>query len=108
MGNSCCRSGEASSTSMVSTPRNTEKESLLLDHHHNFSSLSSSSNSYREMKIKITKKQLEELLGRAEVYGISVDQVLARLINDKNHEDHFEIHYQRSWRPVLQTIPEVN
>ncbi|GAY59363.1 hypothetical protein CUMW_193960 [Citrus unshiu] len=59
-------------------------------------------------KIKITKKQLEELLGKADVKGLSVQQVLAHLINvnvsssnDRYHETN-----QRSWRPALQSIPE--
>ncbi|KAH9651700.1 hypothetical protein KPL70_026852 [Citrus sinensis] len=63
-----------------------------------------------EIKIKITKKQLEELLGKADVKGLSVQQVLAHLINvnvsssnDRYHETN-----QRSWRPALQSIPEVN
>ncbi|KAF8409555.1 hypothetical protein HHK36_005633 [Tetracentron sinense] len=34
-----------------------------------------------EVKIKITKKQLEELLGRVDVKGLSVEQVLAQLGN---------------------------
>ncbi|KAJ7963826.1 DUF4228 domain protein [Quillaja saponaria] len=55
-----------------------------------------------EVKIKITKKQLEELLGRAQGKGLSVQQVLTQLINVG---DRFEAH-QRSWRPALKSIPE--
>ncbi|KAE8723536.1 NADH-ubiquinone oxidoreductase chain [Hibiscus syriacus] len=56
----------------------------------------------REVKVKITKKQLEELLGRVDVNELSVQQVLAQLIN-------FDIQAnQRSWTPRLQSIPEVN
>ncbi|TXG47039.1 hypothetical protein EZV62_026333 [Acer yangbiense] len=66
----------------------------------------------REVKIKITKKELEELIGRADVQGLSVEQVLAELINGPDYhsdgQDHHKLHHQRSWRPVLQTIPEVN
>ncbi|KAL7242991.1 hypothetical protein ACSBR1_015407 [Camellia fascicularis] len=61
----------------------------------------SSSGSTREVKIKITKKQLEELLGRVEVHDMPVDQVLSSLINVS------EIQHQRSWKPTLQSIPEV-
>ncbi|TXG67801.1 hypothetical protein EZV62_009076 [Acer yangbiense] len=57
-----------------------------------------------EVKIKITKKQLEELLGRAELKQLSVQQVLAQLMNVS---DRYETN-QRSWRPALQSIPEVN
>ncbi|PSS10410.1 DNA-directed RNA polymerase subunit beta like [Actinidia chinensis var. chinensis] len=58
-----------------------------------------------EVKIKITKKQLEELLARVEAHDMSVNQVLSSLING---DDHFEIQHQRSWRPSLQSIPEVD
>ncbi|KAG7953800.1 hypothetical protein I3843_12G128400 [Carya illinoinensis] len=57
-----------------------------------------------EVKIKITRKQLEELLGRVDVKELSVHQVLAQLMNVS---DQYETH-QRSWRPALQSIPEVN
>lgn len=57
-----------------------------------------------EVKIKITKKQLEELLGKMDVKELSVQQVLAQLINVSHS---YETHH-RSWRPALQSIPEVN
>ena len=53
-------------------------------------------------KIKISKKQPEELLGRTDVQGLTVAQVFARLMNVS---DRFESH-QLSWRPALQSIPE--
>ncbi|KAF3453470.1 hypothetical protein FNV43_RR03910 [Rhamnella rubrinervis] len=56
-----------------------------------------------EVKIKITKKQLEELLGRADVKDMSVQQVLERLIRVS---DGYDQTHQRSWRPALQSIPE--
>ncbi|KAI3466246.1 hypothetical protein Pfo_022909 [Paulownia fortunei] len=56
-----------------------------------------------EVKIKISKKQLEQLLKKADVHGSSVEQVLAQLMNDGG--DGFEAH-QRPWRPALQSIPE--
>ncbi|GAV72930.1 DUF4228 domain-containing protein [Cephalotus follicularis] len=55
-----------------------------------------------EVKIKITKKQLEELLSRVDMKQVSVEQVLAQLINVS---DRCEIQ-QRCWRPALQSIPE--
>ncbi|KAF5814995.1 hypothetical protein HanRHA438_Chr03g0129311 [Helianthus annuus] len=55
-----------------------------------------------EVKIKISKKQLEELLGKTDVQGLTVAQVLARLMNVS---DRFESN-QRSWRPALHSIPE--
>ncbi|KAI3863167.1 hypothetical protein MKW98_015625 [Papaver atlanticum] len=53
-----------------------------------------------EVKIRITKKELEELLGKIDVQGLSMEQILTQLI--KTHEDH------QSWRPALSSIPEVN
>ncbi|XP_047337161.1 uncharacterized protein LOC124940672 [Impatiens glandulifera] len=65
----------------------------------------------REIKVKITKKQLEELLGKVEVQGLPLQLLLAELIissqvqhdqdQDQDSDDH-----QRSWRPTLQSIPE--
>lgn len=62
--------------------------------------------SIREIKIKISKKELEELVGRVEEHQFPRDQVLSRLINASQHCE--EVLRQRSWRPRLQTIPEVN
>ncbi|PSS24783.1 Sorting nexin-2 like [Actinidia chinensis var. chinensis] len=59
----------------------------------------------REVKIKVTKKQLEELLARVEAGDMAVDQVLSSLINSG---DRFETQHPRSWRPSLQSIPEVD
>ncbi|PIA57918.1 hypothetical protein AQUCO_00500083v1 [Aquilegia coerulea] len=58
-----------------------------------------------EVKIKITKKELEELLGQVDVQGLSVQQLLAQLINVSND---YHIQDSRSWRPALSSIPEVN
>lgn len=57
-----------------------------------------------ELKIKITKKQLQELLSRAELKELTVEQVVAQLMDVS---DRFETN-QRSWRPALQSIPEIN
>ncbi|KAI3703833.1 hypothetical protein L1987_74028 [Smallanthus sonchifolius] len=56
----------------------------------------------REVKIKISKKKLEELLGKTEVQGLTVEQMLAQLMSVS---ERFESH-QRSWRPALRSIPE--
>nr|GEY27918.1 hypothetical protein [Tanacetum cinerariifolium] len=55
-----------------------------------------------EIKIKISKKQLEKLLGSADVKGLTAQQVLAQLMNVS---DRVESH-QRVWRPALQSIPD--
>ncbi|OAY25932.1 uncharacterized protein LOC110603940 [Manihot esculenta] len=70
---------------------------------------STSSSCPREVKIKITKKELEELMARVELQGLSMEQAVAGLIKSG---DKFEImemdHHHRSWKPALQSIPEVN
>lgn len=57
----------------------------------------------------MTKKQLEELMGRVELKQMTVQQVLAQLIMTvSSNSDPYEADHQRPWRPVLQSIPEVN
>ncbi|KAL3322682.1 hypothetical protein AABB24_039992 [Solanum stoloniferum] len=56
----------------------------------------------KEVKVKITKKQLTELMGKADVQGLSVHQLLTQLMNVS---ERFELH-NNSWRPALQSIPE--
>ncbi|KAL7601501.1 uncharacterized protein LOC111897385 [Lactuca sativa] len=59
-----------------------------------------------EVKIKITKKQLEELLGMQEMQGLTLQQVLTQLMNSSsNINGGFESN-QRPWRPALHSIPE--
>ncbi|KAH7837436.1 hypothetical protein Vadar_013853 [Vaccinium darrowii] len=82
----------------------TEKQRLLGERSSPSSSSSSSAEpSGREVKIKITKKQLKELLGKVEAHSMPVDQVLS-LMDSSNQ---FKVQHQRSWRPSLQSIPEV-
>ncbi|XP_062014325.1 uncharacterized protein LOC133730826 [Rosa rugosa] len=63
-----------------------------------------------EVKIKMTKQQLEELMGRVELKQMTVQQVLAQLIMSvsSNSSDPYETDNQWPWRLVLQSIPEVN
>ncbi|WMV59636.1 hypothetical protein MTR67_053021 [Solanum verrucosum] len=58
----------------------------------------------KEVKIKITKKQLSELMGKADIEGLSIHQLLTKLMNV---DEGLELHH-RSWRPSLHTIHEVN
>lgn len=62
----------------------------------------SSTSVIKEVKVKITKKQLSELMGKADVQGLSVHQLLTQLMNVS---ERFELHHN-SWRPALQSIPE--
>ncbi|OIT31059.1 PREDICTED: uncharacterized protein LOC109209197 [Nicotiana attenuata] len=60
--------------------------------------------SAKEIKIKITKKQLSELMGKAEVQGISLHQLLTQLMKVS---ESLELCH-RSWSPALHSIPEDN
>ena len=63
----------------------------------------------REVKIKITKKELEELLARVDMQGVTLEHVLAQLmINGTDNDRSADMQRQRSWRPALKSIPEVN
>lgn len=64
-----------------------------------------SSRSVTEVKIKITKKQLEELLGKVDARNLTVQQILTQLmISGVDGYQSNILH--RSWRPALQSIPE--
>ncbi|OVA11476.1 Protein of unknown function DUF4228 [Macleaya cordata] len=102
---------EMSKTSTTSE-ENEEKNLLSCTHHQHENDnqkngKSSSSSSSTEVKIRITKKELEELLGKIDVQGLSVEQIIAQLMNSTSDDDQYHAQ-QRSWRPALQSIPEVN
>ncbi|XP_022777410.1 uncharacterized protein LOC111318808 [Durio zibethinus] len=59
----------------------------------------------REVKITISKKELEELAQKVDMQGLTLEQVLTRMVKGG---DVYEAEQHRSWKPVLQTIPEVN
>ncbi|XP_030440788.1 uncharacterized protein LOC115662839 [Syzygium oleosum] len=61
----------------------------------------------KEVKIRITKRQLEELLGKPDANEEKpVEQLVSQLMA-MSSSDRFEAG-QRSWRPALKSIPEVN
>ncbi|XP_021758651.1 uncharacterized protein LOC110723613 [Chenopodium quinoa] len=66
---------------------------------------SSTTSKIKEVKVKVTKRQLEKWLGKMNVEqkGLCVEQALAQLIKVSVHCKT----YHRSWRPMLQTIYEV-
>ncbi|RDX60951.1 hypothetical protein CR513_60867, partial [Mucuna pruriens] len=67
------------------------------------------SNANGKVKIRISKKELAELLenqqqvNKKQVRRASAEQVLLRLINARDHD----VRHHGLWRPVLETIPEV-
>ncbi|OIT31058.1 hypothetical protein A4A49_57149 [Nicotiana attenuata] len=77
-----------------------EEDHLLMEENKE----NSHSSTVKEIKIKITKKQLSELMGKADVLGISVHQLLAQLMKVS---ESLELRH-RSWRPALHSIPEDN
>ncbi|CAK9317711.1 unnamed protein product [Citrullus colocynthis] len=113
MGNCLRRDGEAAQWAgeewdFLATEDDDGREELLSDSKKKKCStaeMAAASTTATEVKIKITKRQLEELLGKVDVKEMSVQQVLAQLIGvgDQFHESR-----HRHWRPVLQSIPEVD
>ncbi|XVF87728.1 hypothetical protein PTKIN_Ptkin18bG0144000 [Pterospermum kingtungense] len=62
----------------------------------------------REVKITISKKELEQLVQKVEMmHGLSLEQVLVRMVKGEGVYD-LQVEQHRSWKPALQTIPEVN
>lgn len=119
-GDSSYKRRRVESTSGGCGRRCVEKDRLLVvevGDEDGISAAESSSNyrSSREVKIKISRKELEELVtagGRGgAARGSTAEQLLARLvISAAVSEDHRNdyLHQQRTWRPALQSIPEVN
>lgn len=81
-----------------------EEDHFLMEEN-NKENVHSSTTKIKEVKIKITKKQLSELMGKADIQGLSIHQLLTKLMNV---DEGLELHHHRSWRPALHTIPEVN
>ncbi|KAI3732089.1 hypothetical protein L1987_63286 [Smallanthus sonchifolius] len=113
MGNCCLKGSRKSSTTVwadendewvyYSDPDLQHKQSLLGDQRTNNSNKT-------EVKIMLSKKKLEELLGKMEdLHNIPVDQILDRLIDssDRVQIDHYHLQ-QHPWRPNLKSIPEEN
>lgn len=83
-----------------------EKSAMKMDEELGKKGCSTASKSTTEVKVKITKKQLEKLIGRLDVHqdALSVQQVLAQLMKLSAH---YESHQRSGWRPRLQSIPEI-
>ncbi|XP_022932152.1 uncharacterized protein LOC111438472 [Cucurbita moschata] len=57
-----------------------------------------------EVKIRMTKRELEKLLSKVEVEELPVTELLLQMIEVG---DESESTHRRSWRPSLQSIPEL-
>ncbi|KAG5614053.1 hypothetical protein H5410_013877 [Solanum commersonii] len=122
MGN-CCKRGsnmvyvdDDDEWECVVSPKNliVEKEKLFSSSSSSLSSSSSISSStvnYKEVKIRITKNELEQILaGKIDnMEEVTMEQLLSGFLNSSNNSFDFEnIQRQQSWKPRLQSIPEVN
>ncbi|KAK1375135.1 hypothetical protein POM88_031328 [Heracleum sosnowskyi] len=121
MGNTCCRGEAASSMVFPHIQYSTERDSLLGSSASDYDD-NKQLHAHREVKIKITKEKLEELLGKSDLHGMPVDQIVSGLISASADHHYYNYYYtndhvdiqdslqfhHRSWRPALQTIPEVN
>ncbi|KAL3341153.1 hypothetical protein AABB24_025622 [Solanum stoloniferum] len=121
MGN-CCKRGsnmiyveDDDEWESVVSPKNLviEKEKLFLSSSSSpsSSSISSSTVNYKEVKIRITKNELEQILAgkNDNMEEVTMEQLLSGFINSSNNSFDFEnIQRQQSWKPRLQSIPEVN
>ncbi|BAT77385.1 hypothetical protein VIGAN_01549600 [Vigna angularis var. angularis] len=97
MGN-CCKAASSSKVFDEGHPGKVQKEKLM-------ETLGVSPDANGKVKIKISKKELAELLNKQEdVDGrASAEQVLLRLMRKARENDGAH----RLWRPVLETISEV-
>ena len=59
----------------------------------------------REVKITISKKELEQLVQKVDMQGMTLEQVLTRMVKG---EDVYELEQHWSWKSILQSILEVN
>ncbi|XVF40745.1 hypothetical protein PTKIN_Ptkin01aG0139900 [Pterospermum kingtungense] len=61
----------------------------------------------REVKITISKKELEQLIHKVNMQGLNLEQVLARMVKGEDTYI-YEVEDHRLWKPMLQSIPELN
>lgn len=66
------------------------------------------SSSNREVKITISKKELEELVKKVNMQGLSLQEVLARMVREGSGHAAESPEHHRHWKPELQSIPEVD
>lgn len=88
-----------------------EKEKLFSSSSSSSLSSSSSTINYKEVKIRISKNELQKILAGKinNMEEVTMEQLLSGFLNSSNNNFDFEnIQLQQSWRPCLQSIPEVN
>ncbi|TYK13052.1 hypothetical protein E5676_scaffold255G006540 [Cucumis melo var. makuwa] len=113
MGN-CCKGQYSTPVTGCSDRRTPPLKNHRQRRHEEGSSCCSKETNLREVKIRMTKKELEELVGWLNMADSSFEHVMARLVNvindqngDNNNDQVVKLRQQRSWRPSLQSIPEI-
>ncbi|CAH2078319.1 unnamed protein product [Thlaspi arvense] len=117
MGNCICVIDKTTTTERIRRKRSTvfhdddDGEKLLGETSNVTSSSSSSSCERREVKIKMTKKEFEDLMRNIILKGLTTEEVFSKLLSDGGDQIGFAAnlsnHHQRPWRPALQSIPEI-
>ncbi|KAE8723081.1 F11F12.2-like protein [Hibiscus syriacus] len=59
----------------------------------------------REVKLTLSKKELLQLVHDMNQQGLTLEQGLAKMVDGG---DVYEAEQRRTWKPVVQSIPEVN
>uniref|UniRef100_A0A1J3ER16 Uncharacterized protein n=1 Tax=Noccaea caerulescens TaxID=107243 RepID=A0A1J3ER16_NOCCA len=87
-------------------------EKLLGETNSVMSSSSSPSCGKREIKIKMTRKEFEDLMRDIDLKDLTVEEILSKLVFDGGDQIGFAAdlsnHHQQPWRPALQSIPEMD
>lgn len=85
-------------------------EKLLGETSNVTSSSSSTSCGRREIKIRMTKKELEDLMRNIGLKGLTAEEILSKLIFDGGDQIGFSAvdlsNHHQPWKPALQSIPE--
>ncbi|VVB12141.1 unnamed protein product [Arabis nemorensis] len=123
MGNCICVTNKTTGDSLVNKSRrrrtstvchdcDDDGEKLLGETVTSSSSSSSSSCVKREIKIRMTKKELENLIRNIDLKSLTAEEILSKLLVDGGDKIGFAVdlsdYHQRPWRPALQSIPEMD
>ncbi|CAD5328667.1 unnamed protein product [Arabidopsis thaliana] len=91
---------------------NDDGEKLLGETSNVTSTSSSSSSERREIKIRITKKELEDLMRNIGLKSLTAEEILSKLIFEGGDQIGFSAvdvtNHHQPWKPVLQSIPEMD
>ncbi|KAF8101392.1 hypothetical protein N665_0206s0068 [Sinapis alba] len=76
------------------------------------SNVSSSTCGGREIKIKMTRKEFEDLMRNISLEGLTAEEVFSNFLSDGGDQiatvADISNDHQRPWRPALQSIPEID